>query len=74
MRMEISQADVFHELDIAPRRAGDRVRIVYADSAARTPYIVFDSHRDAPGWVRGEGVELEDLRPAAPLRQARVNV
>lgn len=55
MRVEISQADAFHELDIAPRRAEDRVRIVYADSAARTPYVVFGSHRDVPGWVRGEG-------------------
>lgn len=48
MRMELSQTVVLHKLDIAHRPVEDGGRIVYADNVARTPYIVFDSHRDAP--------------------------
>lgn len=48
MRMELSQTVVLHKLDIAHRPVEDGGRIVYADNVARTPYIIFDSHRDAP--------------------------
>lgn len=48
MRMELSQAVVLHKLDIAHRPVEDQGRIVYGANVARTPYIVFDSHRDAP--------------------------
>ncbi len=48
MRMELSQTVVLHKLDIAHKPAEDRGRIVFDDNPARTPYIVFDTHRDAP--------------------------
>ncbi|MBZ0223266.1 MAG: tyrosine-type recombinase/integrase [Dokdonella sp.] len=48
MRMELSQTVVLHKLDIAHRPVEDRGRIVFEDNPARTPYIVFDAHRDAP--------------------------
>jgi hypothetical protein len=46
--MELSQTVVLHKLDIAHRPVEDRGRIVFEDNPARTPYIVFDNHRDAP--------------------------
>lgn len=49
MRIELSQTLVLHKLTIDNKPAeGPLGRIVYVPNPQRTPYIVFDAHRDAP--------------------------
>lgn len=49
MKMELSQTLVLHKLAFRARLELDASgRVVYVPNASGTPYIVFDTHRDAP--------------------------